>query len=80
MVQRYEALGLRVGQWKVEYNRERMISSGRQQTLDRSILTYPFAIVAGHDGPAVRAFFEVVTGPEGLAFFERFGFTAHTAR
>lgn len=44
MVQKYESLSLRVGQWKVEYNRERMISSGKQQTLDRSILTYPFTV------------------------------------
>jgi hypothetical protein len=33
-----------VGQWKVEYNRERMISSGKQQLADRSHLTHPFTI------------------------------------
>ncbi len=43
-LERWKALSLHVGQWKVEYNRERMISSGRQQTADRSILTYPFTI------------------------------------
>jgi phosphate-selective porin OprO/OprP len=43
-VEKLKALSLHVGQWKVEYNRERMISSGRQQTADRSILTYPFTI------------------------------------
>jgi phosphate-selective porin len=43
-VEKLKALSLHVGQWKVEYNRERMISSGKQQTADRSILTYPFTI------------------------------------
>ena len=43
-VERWKALSLHVGQWKVEYNRERMISSGKQQTADRSILTFPFTI------------------------------------
>ena len=43
-IERWKALSLHVGQWKVEYNRERMISSGKQQTADRSILTYPFTI------------------------------------
>jgi phosphate-selective porin OprO/OprP len=43
-VEKFQALSLHVGQWKVEYNRERMISSGKQQTADRSILTYPFTI------------------------------------
>jgi phosphate-selective porin len=43
-VEKLKALSLHVGQWKVEYNRERLISSGRQQTADRSILTYPFTI------------------------------------
>ena len=43
-VEKLQALSLHVGQWKVEYNRERMISSGKQQTADRSILTCPFTI------------------------------------
>ena len=43
-VEKLKALSLHVGQWKVEYNRERMISSGKQQTADRSILTDPFTI------------------------------------
>ena len=43
-LEKWKALSLHVGQWKIEYNRERMISSGKQQTADRSILTYPFTI------------------------------------
>ncbi len=37
-------LNFKVGQWKVQYNRERIISSGKQQTMDRSILTRPFTV------------------------------------
>ena len=37
-------LKLRVGQWKVRYTRERVISSGKQQGLDRSILNRVFTI------------------------------------
>lgn len=44
MVEKFSWLKLKVGQWKVHYNRERVISSGRQQTVDRSILIYPFTI------------------------------------
>ena len=33
-----------MGQWKVQYNRERIISSGKQQTVERSILTRPFTV------------------------------------
>jgi phosphate-selective porin len=35
---------LRVGQWKVEYNRERVDSSGAQQFVDRSIVNAPFTL------------------------------------
>lgn len=35
---------LRVGQWKVEYNRERVDSSGAQQFADRSIVNSPFTL------------------------------------
>jgi len=48
-------LQLRVGQWKVNYNRERADSSGRQQFVERSIVNREFtvdrqpgAMVAGH--------------------------------
>jgi phosphate-selective porin len=35
---------LRVGQWKVEYNRERVDSSGNQQFVERSIVNAPFTL------------------------------------
>ncbi len=35
---------LRVGQWKVEYNRERVDSSGAQQFVERSIVNAPFTL------------------------------------
>jgi len=41
---KYEALGIRVGQWKVEHNRERVDSSGRQQFVERSIVNRIFTI------------------------------------
>ena len=37
-------LSLKVGQWKLHFNRERVISSGRQQMMDRSILTPIFTV------------------------------------
>lgn len=37
-------LSLRIGQWKSEFNRERIDSSGKQQMADRSIANYWFAI------------------------------------
>ena len=36
--------GLRVGQWKIDYNRERVDSSGRQQFVERSIVNRQFTI------------------------------------
>jgi phosphate-selective porin len=44
MVERYEWLKLKVGQGKVQYNRERAISSGKQQLMDRSIINSPFTL------------------------------------
>jgi phosphate-selective porin len=44
MIEKYQFLKLKVGQWKVHFNRERIISSGKQQTVERSILTRPFTI------------------------------------
>lgn len=35
---------LRAGQWKAEYNRERVDSSGKQQFVDRSIANYWFTV------------------------------------
>ena len=36
-IKKYQALQFKVGQWKIEHNIERYISSGRQQLVDRSI-------------------------------------------
>ncbi len=44
MVERWDFLKLKIGQWKTYYNRERIISSGQQQMVDRSILTRPFTL------------------------------------
>ncbi|MBT8378963.1 MAG: OprO/OprP family phosphate-selective porin [Ignavibacteria bacterium] len=44
MLERFEFIKLKVGQWKIHYNRERIISSGKQQTVERSILTRAFTI------------------------------------
>lgn len=44
MFEKYSFLKVKVGQWKVQYNRERIISSGKQQTMERSILTRPFTL------------------------------------
>ena len=43
-VQPYEWLGFRLGQWKINYNRERVDSSGRQQFVERSIVNRVFTI------------------------------------
>jgi phosphate-selective porin OprO/OprP len=40
----HPAFRLRLGQWKAEYNRERIDSSGKQQFVERSISTYWFTI------------------------------------
>ncbi|MEM6638594.1 MAG: porin [Pseudomonadota bacterium] len=36
--------GLRVGQWKIDFNRERVDSSGRQQFVERSIVNRVFTV------------------------------------
>ena len=43
-IEKWDFLKLKVGQWKILYNRERVISSGKQQMVDRSILNRPFTI------------------------------------
>ena len=43
-VAKWEKLGLRVGQWKIDFNRERVDSSGRQQFVERSIVNRIFTI------------------------------------
>ncbi len=44
MIEKWEWLSFKVGQWKVEYSRERRISSGEQQMVDRSIINRPFTV------------------------------------
>ena len=43
-VEKYSFLKLKVGQWKARFTRERVISSGKQQGLDRSLLNRIFTI------------------------------------
>lgn len=43
-IEKYPFLKLRVGQWKARYSRERVISSGKQQGLDRSLLNRIFTV------------------------------------
>lgn len=42
MVEKWEWLSFKAGQWKVEFTRERFISSGEQQTVERSLINRPF--------------------------------------
>nr|WP_253202622.1 porin [Flavobacterium sp. MC2016-06] len=42
MIEKWDWLSFKVGQWKTEFTRERFISSGEQQMVDRSILNRPF--------------------------------------
>lgn len=44
MVEKWKWLSLKVGQWKVEFSRERFISSGEQQMMDRSFINRPFTV------------------------------------
>lgn len=39
-----QALGVRAGQWKIDYNRERVDSSGNQQFAERSIVNREFTV------------------------------------
>jgi phosphate-selective porin OprO/OprP len=55
-------LNVRAGQWKAEYNRERVDSSGKQQFVDRSIANYWFTVdrqngvmASGRLAPGMRA-------------------------
>jgi hypothetical protein len=43
-LQAYDELRLRVGQWKIPYNRERVDSSGKQQFAERSVVTPWFTL------------------------------------
>ncbi|HTE23291.1 OprO/OprP family phosphate-selective porin [Flavitalea sp.] len=42
MLEKWKWLSLKVGQWKLEFSRERFISSGEQQMVDRSLINRPF--------------------------------------
>ncbi len=44
MIEKWEWFRIKAGQWKVEFSRERYISSGEQQMLDRSVINRPFTI------------------------------------
>ncbi|MDH5585982.1 MAG: OprO/OprP family phosphate-selective porin, partial [Nitrospirota bacterium] len=44
MLERFKWASLQVGQWKVDYNRERRDSSGNQQFVERSIVNSTFTI------------------------------------
>lgn len=43
-IEKYDWANLRLGQWKIDYNRERVDSSGRQQFVERSIVTRVFTV------------------------------------
>ncbi len=43
-IAKWDWAGLRVGQWKIDFNRERVDSSGRQQFVERSIVNRIFTI------------------------------------
>jgi len=43
-IEKFPFLKLRVGQWKVRYSRERRISSGNQQGMERSLINRVFTI------------------------------------
>jgi hypothetical protein len=44
MIEKWPWLNIKAGQWKVEFTRERYISSGNQQLVDRSLVNRTFTI------------------------------------
>jgi phosphate-selective porin len=44
MIEKWDFLNFKAGQWKVEFTQERFISSGEQQTVERSIINRPFTL------------------------------------
>lgn len=48
---------------------------GRFPEDSHTAITYPFAIIAGQDTPAVRAVYDTLLGPEAQAVFAAAGFT-----
>ena len=80
MIEKWDWLSFKVGQWKVEHSRERFISSGQQQMVDRSVINRPFTVdrqqgieLYGHlKGKAIADFnywIAVLTGT-GMGNFE----------
>ncbi|MCA9471460.1 MAG: OprO/OprP family phosphate-selective porin [Nitrospirales bacterium] len=62
MLEKFQWLQLQIGQWKVNYNRERVDSSGKQQFVERSIVNRVFTIdrqvgvmIQGHLAPGTFA-------------------------
>jgi phosphate-selective porin OprO/OprP len=44
MIEKWKWMSFKVGQWKVEFTRERFISSGEQQMMDRSLINRSFTL------------------------------------
>jgi phosphate-selective porin len=44
MIEKWDWLSFKVGQWKTEFTRERYISSGEQQMVERSLINRPFTV------------------------------------
>lgn len=44
MLEKWEFMKFKTGQWKVGFTQERFISSGEQQTVERSIINRPFTL------------------------------------
>lgn len=44
MIEKWKWMHFKVGQWKVEFTRERFISSGEQQFVDRSLINRAFTV------------------------------------
>ncbi len=76
-IAKWDWIGIRLGQWKVDLNRERVDSSGRQQFVERSIANRVFTMdrqlgvqVRGHlfqDTPADMRYYAGVFNGEGRA-------------
>ncbi|MDX6189217.1 porin [Flavobacterium sp. Fl-318] len=48
MIEKWDWMSFKIGQWKTEFTRERFISSGEQQMVERSILNRPFTTDRQH--------------------------------
>jgi phosphate-selective porin OprO/OprP len=73
MVEKWSYFKIKVGQWKAQYNRERIISSGKQQMADRSFINRYFTIdrqqgisafgrIQDTGFPDLSYWFEILTG------------------